>query len=114
MRLSRDIADVSGRPWDAPRAPGCRLILPALSPAAREREIGEESAGSDSPEPLPAAAGLTLMKPMSLAYWRKHCRHMFSPYLRMRPWRLEHTRLRGEQREAREGGEWRRGGRGGM
>jgi hypothetical protein len=33
-------------------------------------------------------------KPMSLAYSRKHWRHMSSAYLRMSPFWLEHTRLR--------------------
>ncbi len=40
----------------------------------------------------------TLMKPMSAAFSRKHWRQMFSPYLRMIPWLLLHTRLRGDAR----------------
>lgn len=47
-----------------------------------------------------AALPLTLMKPMSLAYWRKHWRHMLRPYLRISPCRLEQTRLREEEKEA--------------
>jgi hypothetical protein len=39
-------------------------------------------------------------KPMSFAYSRKHWRHMFSSYLRMRPLELEHTRLRGDHAPA--------------
>ena len=35
----------------------------------------------------------TLMKPMSLAYSLKHCRHMFRLYFRMIPHLLLHTRL---------------------
>ena len=35
----------------------------------------------------------TFMKPMSLAYSRKHCRHTFRPYFRMSPHWLLHTRL---------------------
>lgn len=68
--------------------------------------------GNAKPSQPNAAPALTLMKPMSLAYWRKHCRHMFSPYLRIRPWRLEHTRLRREKGAVRAGnGGAKRGGR---
>lgn len=35
---------------------------------------------------------LTLVNPMSFAYTRKHWRHMLSPYLRIKPCWLEHTR----------------------
>ena len=36
----------------------------------------------------------TLVKPMSLAYSRKHWRQTFSPYFRISPHWLEQTRLR--------------------
>ena len=42
---------------------------------------------------LTAKWQLTLMKPMSLAYSRKHCRQMLRPYLRISPHWLEQTRL---------------------
>ena len=44
------------------------------------------------------AAARALTKPMSLAYSRKHWRHMSSAYLRIRPFWLPQTRLRGSTR----------------
>jgi hypothetical protein len=36
------------------------------------------------------------MKPMSLALLRKHCLQHMSPYFRIRPWGLAHTRLQSQ------------------
>lgn len=35
----------------------------------------------------------SFLKPISLAYSRKHCLHMLMLYFRIIPWRLEHARL---------------------
>ena len=40
---------------------------------------------------------LTFWKPMSLAYCRKHWRHMFMPYFRINPCLFEQTRLEQEK-----------------
>lgn len=45
------------------------------------------------------AETLAFTKPMSLAYCLKHWRHMLSPYLRIRPCLLAHTRLHGTQQQ---------------
>lgn len=46
------------------------------------------------------AVELTFLKPISLAYSRKHCRQMFRPYFRIIPWLLEQARLKRTETES--------------
>lgn len=54
--------------------------------------MADVSQRRDNPHSKINSRFITLVNPMSLAYTRKHWRHMLSPYLRIKPCWLEHTR----------------------
>jgi len=76
----------------------CLVVLRGASGVASARRLSRPTLGFGISPPPQRAAGpggtRAFTKPMSLAYSRKHWRHMSSAYLRIRPFWLEHTRLR--------------------
>ena len=91
--------------------PAKRLRIAFLGPRGATPRHARRRAAARATQPAPprnhattasAAAAIEpayeyLVKPMSLAYSRKQRRHMSRPYLRIRPRRLLHTRLRGAE-----------------
>ena len=97
----------SFRPHPPPPTPTPRLTRPLLT--RNWRSIREQCIKNTTFSPLYCCSHfimklskitflasscfyLNFLNPMSLAYSRKHCLHKLSPYLRMIPCWLEHTR----------------------